>query len=412
MSASAAWEITEFRGPSGLAQLEADWRRLYLELPGRTCFHSFEAFKAYAAHRMERPDLLRCFRLSDGTRTRAICALEPRLERRLGPPVRIWGVLAFHDHLAEFPCADAEARRALAPALLAHLRRSREGRALLALGPEPPDSALWDPVLDRGGRCVEAVGTMCSMDCSMPYEKLLAGVRRHFRRDLALARNRLAPLAGVRYAVAREPAELEAAWRTYLEVEAAGWKGRARTALLHRRGQSGFYADLIGSLRSGTDFCEIITLHAEERCLAALLGVRTGSTYSAIKICYDEAYGRVSPGQLVLAKAVERCCADPEVQRLDLVSDAYWLRGWRLDSVPLQRAFVDLGGCRGRMLAALLRLRLGPLRRLARWAQDQASRWRQSRRAAKPAAPPRTNQANQASRASQASQAPPVEEEA
>ena len=86
-----------------------------------------------------------------------------------------------------------------------------------------------------------------------------------------------------------------------------------------------------------------------------------------MKISYNQDYGRVSPGQLLLAKVIERCCGDPEIERVDFVSDGYWQHGWTLESVPIKQAWVSLDRWRGRALIGLMRFRLGPLRRFARW---------------------------------------------
>jgi hypothetical protein len=45
--------------------------------------------------------------------------------------------------------------------------------------------------------------------------------------------------------------------------------------------------------------------------------------------------------------------------------------------VDLQMVFVNIGGSIGRLVAALLRFRLGPLRRLARWLQSRLRRLRE-----------------------------------
>jgi len=278
-----------------------------------------------------------------------------------------WAPLRFHDHLNDFLCPDEVARRALVPALVAHLRRNPEGLPLLAVGPFPVDSELWDGVrtLGHGDPCMDPRGVVCGLDCSMPYDKLMARVPRHFRRVLALARNRLAPLRDVHYVTAREPDELQAEWRSFLEVEASGWKGADSSAVRCMPGQAPFFLALAATLRGLADFCEITALYADGRCIASTFGTRTGSTYSMLKICYDEAYGRMSPGQLLLAKVIERCCGDPGIDLVDFVSDASWLRGWQILSVPVKLAYLDIGGLRGRVILALLKVRFGLLRRIA-----------------------------------------------
>ncbi len=371
----AAWEIREFRGRDGLQRLEEDWRRIWSSLPLRTSFLSYETCAAHVDHMMADPGQLRCLALDDGQGVRGICLLEPRVEGRLGVPVPVWGVLwPRHGHQADVLCADDEARRRFLPALAAHVRRNPLGRPLMALGPLPSGSPFWEGLRHLGPPCLDPKESVRFLDCGRPYRDLAEGLSGNFRRNLKTARNRLAALDDVRFITAREPRDLEAEFRTFLEVEASSWKGRAGTAVKFRKKQPAFFAALAETFQGEAGRFEIHALYAQGRCLASILGTRTGAVFSALKTAYDPAFARVSSGQVLLARVIELCCEDPEIQRIDLVSDAPWLRGWRTEQVDLQLAYVDTGGWRGRAAVALLRLRLGPLRRLARWLRERRAK--------------------------------------
>ena len=369
---AAVWEIREFRGRAGLDRLEEDWRRIWAGLPLRTSFMSFEACAAHVDHIMAEPDALRCLALVDGLQVRGICLLEPRRDVRLGVPVPVWGVLWLkHGPQADVLCADDEARRRFLPALAAHVRREPEGRPLLVLGPLPSASPFWEGLRHLAPPCLDPKESVRFMDCGTPYGELVAGLSANFRRNLNTARKRLAALADVHFVTAREPEDLERELATFLEVEASSWKGPAGTAVKFRRRQPAFFAALAGRLQGEAGRFEIHALYAEGRCLASILGTRTGAVFSALKTAYDPAFARVSSGQVLLARVIELCCGDPVIQRLDLVSDAPWLRGWRTEQVTLHLAYVGIQGWRGRALTALLRLRFGPMRRLARWLRER-----------------------------------------
>ena len=85
---STGWNVVEYRGRDGLLQLEADWRRLCAAMPTRTSYHAFEAHLANVDHLMKAPDELRCLALRDRREVRAICLLEAKPDRILGPPCR------------------------------------------------------------------------------------------------------------------------------------------------------------------------------------------------------------------------------------------------------------------------------------------------------------------------------------
>ena len=365
------WGISEFRGRAGLEQLEADWRRLYAQIPLRTSFLAYETCLAYADHLMA-PDQLRYLALTDGRQVRAICVLEPRTKRVLGHRIAVWGVPRYHHApRADVLCPDDEARRELVPALVAHLRRKPEGRYLMVLGPAPASSSLWDGLrrLGRGGYCVDPADSVCVLDCSMPFDELRALLPAKFRTDLNNRQHRLAKLRDVRFVAVRAAHDFDAEFATFLDVEASGWKGDdgTRTAIRFSRQVLAFFRDLATNMRGDADYCEIVALYAEGHCLASQFCTRTGATYSLLKIGYNEAYGQVSPGKLVVAKIVERCCQDPGIEQLDMMSDAPWLRSWRPDTVPLQVAYVAVAPWPGRLIVALLQFHLAYARRFVRW---------------------------------------------
>jgi hypothetical protein len=68
-----------------------------------------------------------------------------------------------------------------------------------------------------------------------------------------------------------------------------------------------------------------------------------------------------------LEETAERCCQDPQVERLNLQSDGPWQRDWHPDQLVKQQAHLAIRCWPGRPLILLLRLRFGPLRRLVLW---------------------------------------------
>jgi hypothetical protein len=366
------WRIIEFRGRAGLERLEADWRRLYAQLPRRTSFLAYEACLAHVDHLMRAPDQLRCLALTDGRGVRAICALQPRTDRPLGPAIRVWGVLwHVHGPQADVLCPDDEARRRLIPAVVAYLRRKPEGRRLLLIGSAPTSSSLWSGLgqLRRGEYRVVPRQSVNSLDCTMPFHEFRAALPRNFRHKLNTAARRLEKLEDVRFTTVTRQGDLDVAFATFLDVEASGWKGDRGTGTAIRCSpeKTAFFRDLAANLGGDVDYCEISALHAGGRCLASAFCTRTGATYSSLKIGYDEAFARVSPGQQLVERMIERCCQDPGIERFDMVSGATWVHGWRPDAMPLQLAYVAIGGWPlSAVVGALLQVRFGPARSLAR----------------------------------------------
>ena len=373
---STAWNIVEYRGRDGLLQLEADWRRLYAAMPTRTSYHAFEAHLAYVDHLMKAPGELRCLALRDRREVRAICLLEARPDRILGPPLQVWQLLGpWLMRLRDIICPEDEARRAFIPVLADHLRKRPEGCLLLDLGPLPERSVLWEGLRTLGPNqfCTERVEGMHVLDCSRPHDELVAERSRSFRRDLRRHRKRLDALPDVRFMTVTDDADLAAAFETLLDVESSGWKGAAGSSIRSYRGWPAFFESLL-SYSAGGDRCEIHELHAEGRCIAAQLCMRVGAEYVGLKTTYVEDYAWVAPGLLLLEYVVERCCRDPGLSRINWLNESAWQLPWRPDAVAMQHTYVALGRWSALPLIALLRLRYGYARRLVRRIRGERKR--------------------------------------
>jgi hypothetical protein len=365
--------IGERRGRAGLVSLENDWRRLYAASPQRTSYLAYEAQLAYVDHLMAEPDRLRCLTLEAGDEVRGICLLEPKLDRILGVALRVWGMTTPpHLPLPDVLCPEDADRRVFLPMLIGHLRRHREGLPLVVFGSLPTRSDAWVGFGLRGGREVllTPTGSSFVISCDRTYDELLAGLGSRSRAGVRRHRRRLEALGDVRFETVTEESALAAALETFLEVEASGWKGArgTRTAVAFRNGQPDFFRELILA-RQGDDRCEISGVYVEGKCIAATVGMRTGGEFAAFKTGYDEEYSRFSPGHLLLSHTLERCCADAGISRVNLVSDEEWQLSWRPEIVHLQKAYAALQPAWGRLLLELVRFRVGPGRRLARWAR-------------------------------------------
>jgi hypothetical protein len=374
---TAPWTIVEYRGRTGLTRLEQDWRRLYAAMPLRTTFHAYDAQLAYVDHLSSAPERLRCLALRDGERVRAIALLEPRTERVLGVPVPVWGT-PYHPHwpFSDIVCPDDDARRAFLPAAADYLRRMRS-RRVLVLGPLPESSVVWQGLAGLPARryCVHRVAEPYVFDCEKTFAELVAALSRSFRKDLRRCARNLDLLSDVRYESVTDGGDYGPLLAAFLRVEESGWKGAAGAGSavgLHPE-LVAFYTALAKGLGAG-DACEINALFADGHCIAGEFCMRTGGEYAALKCAYDERYARVSPGHLLAAHTLERCCDDPRIKRFNQLSDAVWLHVWRAGTAPAQQVHVATGLWGGGVIA-LLRFRFDHGRRLARW-------WRARRSAA------------------------------
>lgn len=206
-------------------------------------------------------------------------------------------------------------------------------------------------------------------DCRQSFDTLMAKLSKHFRRNLRSHRRKLDALSGVRF-VTIKGADLRAEMQRFLSLEASGWKGESGShmAILLRANQPSFFRSLACALdgRVCGDCAEINAIYVGDTCIASQFCLRTGAEYSIPKIAFNEEYRHFGPGQLLLQWTLERCCQDPTVERLNLLTDGPWQRDWRPDLVPMKKAYICLQPVPGLVLAPALAFRLGCGRNLVR----------------------------------------------
>ncbi len=118
------------------------------------------------------------------------------------------------------------------------------------------------------------------------------------------------------YTVARQPRDIEARMEEFLALEASGWKGRKRTAMVMDRFRAAFAREAISNL-AAQDGVRIHTLDLDGRAIASMIVFIMGGEAYTWKTAYDEAYARYSPGKLLAARLTEWHLDDANIVRTD-----------------------------------------------------------------------------------------------
>jgi CelD/BcsL family acetyltransferase involved in cellulose biosynthesis len=214
------------------------------------------------------------------------------------------------------PVTDPACAEAVAAALLATIRASRSLPRVLRLRSLDTETAgaaaLRAALASRGGSTL-----MLAQECR-PVASRIEGVkssgstRKKMRQDW----NRLAALGQVEVTNRRDAADVAQDFEVFLGLEQAGWKGTQRTAILSSVADAAFSRLMIGNLASsGAASVALLTLNGTP--LAAQVIMYCGTTAYTWKTAYDEAYGRYSPGALLVGRITDELLASREVERLD-----------------------------------------------------------------------------------------------
>jgi CelD/BcsL family acetyltransferase involved in cellulose biosynthesis len=209
-------------------------------------------------------------------------------------------IAAWLDHLSRDPAMPAQLllqlvpeRGAFAAALDAVL--ANEGRRSLAFGRH--ERALLAPGSERRGYLDRAIS---------------ARKRKKLRRH----RQRLEDIAPVTLATTAGAADIEAALKDFLVLEASGWKGLAQTAIVNDPAVKNFVRSAVLALAADGQ-ARIDRLLFNGIAIAATMTLASGDTAWCWKIAYNEGLARSSPGVQLICDLTESLLAGPQPRRVD-----------------------------------------------------------------------------------------------
>lgn len=278
--------------------------------------------------------------------TRRLVGLLPILPgrgRHLNPlPIR--RAAAFYGTLSTPLVAPDRPEETLSAMLDAMARAGIRGVLLPHLAIDGPVAAALERVqLARGlGAAVFDSHARAMLRSPLPgadYVRATLEPRR--RKEADRQRRRLAEDGKLAFAVTAEAERIPDALETFLGLEAAGWKGRLGTDLLHAPGAASFIRDLARDMAADATF-RVATLTLDGRAVAAGLVLVAGRRAFYIKTAFDEAYAKSSPGLLLTLDLTAHLLDDSLIDDADSIAvadhpmiDRVWTHRFAVASVLL-----------------------------------------------------------------------------
>ena len=102
----------------------------------------------------------------------------------------------------------------------------------------------------------------------------------------------------------------------FLALEASGWKGQKRSALISDKLQAAFARESLDKLAEG-DHLRIYTLDIAGKAVASLLVIIENGVSYTWKIAYNEDFHEFSPGMLLMIEATKQNLKDPNISWSD-----------------------------------------------------------------------------------------------
>jgi len=153
--------------------------------------------------------------------------------------------------------------------------------------------------------------------------------------------------------------------QSFYEMEAAGWKGKEKSAIISDPRSKQFFDDVVRAAENFNQLC-LYTLMLDNKPIAAHIGVTYRGRYWAAKSTYDENYRDYAPGH-VIVKMILRDCSDRGVHEYIMGIREDWKMEWTQDVRKRNYQCIFSRGLWPRLLYAIrfpLRSRLAALKAL------------------------------------------------
>jgi len=189
-----------------------------------------------------------------------------------------------------------------------------------------PDMQLEGPIAGILRSLAEARGLplVTTSEAERPFldsesegdDYLKASLRSHHYREFRRVKRRLAEHGRLEHVVARGQDDIRHGIESFLTLEAAGWKGRQRTAMAIDRYRAAFAREAVHRLAE-QDMCRVHALLLNGEVIASLIVfVEAGVAYTW-KTAYDEKYATYSPGTLLMIEVTRQHLDDPNIMMTD-----------------------------------------------------------------------------------------------
>jgi hypothetical protein len=120
----------------------------------------------------------------------------------------------------------------------------------------------------------------------------------------------------VSYEIARQPADIRLRMEEFLLLEASGWKGKKRTAMLSDRLRAAFAREAVNNLAE-IDSARIHTIDLDGTAIASMIVLMMNGEAYTWKTAFNEDFGRYSPGKLLVAQITDWHLDDANIVRTD-----------------------------------------------------------------------------------------------
>ncbi|MBI1262471.1 MAG: GNAT family N-acetyltransferase [Rhizobiales bacterium] len=254
---------------------------------------------------------------------RILLGVFPYRESRFlfGLPVRVWSIWThIHSYIATPLIRKGHEKQAVAM-FLSFADKAGAGLVRMPLfeGVGGFDAALTQVMAEEGRVARETERherAFLQSDAETGEAYLAAHMRKKKRKEFNRLWNRLSEQGDLQFLTHEGGEDIDHTIDRFLRLEAKGWKGKRGTALRVRPSEKRYFETICkAAYREGKLHVTELTLDGE--AIAMLASFRAGEGLYTFKIGFDEAWGKYSPGALLMMKVIDPFLRDPRTAWVD-----------------------------------------------------------------------------------------------
>lgn len=315
-------KIQTFNSFAPLQAYVEQWNELSGQVADANAF--YESFFLLAAnspslaHTLTKENDWRLTVVTD-SKTESLIGFFPFVQSRGFAGLRQWSLWKSDFSFLSTPLIQAGSERIVLAAVLEHVQKSRPHIDLIEFPMSLASGRIhqeWHGIIRDHLLTAFQYDHYCRAELRSQTDfdsYLNNSVGRHHFREYRRQRRRLESLGQLEYRSNRDPRHADAWANWFLELEAKGWKGEEKTAMLQHPEQANFFRELVQrGMKLGRVEMKGLFIDGEPIALACSLTNATGSF--AFKIAFDENYRKYSPG-IQLQLCITQDCHESEDQQ-------------------------------------------------------------------------------------------------
>ena len=165
------------------------------------------------------------------------------------------------------------------------------------------------------------------------FDEYMNSLKPNFSRNLRRLQRKIEGMADVELASFIGQQCTDDLFDRFLELEASGWKGKERGAILSSPTATAYYRDAFRRLRE-LGWCELYTMSLDGGMIAAQFGVRMNRRVFLFKICYSEEFSNLGPGNIMMMRTIERAFQQGDTDEINCLTDMSWHNNWVVTRRP------------------------------------------------------------------------------